>query len=66
MATQLMYVPGQERSQVYAQLLKVQQYAEANKMKRNLDKKKLMLFNLCISKDFMPEVSVACDLVEKT
>ena len=44
-------------------------YAENNGMKLNLDKTKLMLFNTCTSRDFMPEIVVnntRLDLVEQS
>ena len=56
-------------SQVFDQLRKVQDYAVTNKMKLNLAKTKLMLFNPCRSKDFMPEIAIdktRLDLVEQT
>ena len=56
-------------SQVFDQLRKVQDYAVTNKMKLNLAKTKLMLFNPCRSKDFMPEIAIdktRLDLVGQT
>ena len=56
-------------SQVFDQLRKVQEYAVTNKMKLNLAKTKLMLFNPCRTKDFMPEIEIdktRLDLVEQT
>ena len=58
-----------EESQVYDQLKKIKKYAVENKMKLNVAKTKLMLFNPCKSKDFMPELDIdntRLDLVEKT
>ena len=58
-----------EGSKVYEQLKEIQQYAVDNKMKLNLPKTKLMLFNPCKSKDFMPEFEIEntrIDLVEQT
>ena len=57
-----------KNSQVYQQLQKTQEYAIKNHMKLNLAKTKLMLFNPCKSKDFMPEMVVEgtrLDLVEQ-
>ena len=56
-------------SQVFDQLRKVQEYAVTNKMKLNLAKTKLMLFNPCRTKDFMPEIEFdksRLDLVGQT
>ena len=56
-------------SQVFDQLRKVQEYAVTNKMKLNSAKTKLMLFNPCRTKDFMPEIEIdktRLDLVEQT
>ena len=39
-------------------------YAKQNGMKINLEKTKLMLFNPCHSKDFMPEITVADTRIE--
>ena len=58
-----------EESQVYDQIKKIKKYAVENKMKLNVAKTKLMLFNPCKSKDFMPEINIdntRLDLVEKT
>ena len=58
-----------EGSKVYEQLKEIQQYAVDNKMKLNLPKTKLMLFNPCKSKDFMPDFEIEntrIDLVEQT
>ena len=47
----------------------IQAYAEKNRMRLNLDKTKLMLFNPCTSRDFMPEVRVnrtTIELVEES
>ena len=57
-----------EKSNVYDQLKKTQVYADQNKMKLNIKKTKLMLFNPCSSKDFMPEIVInntRIDLVEE-
>ena len=47
-----------ESSKVYEQLKNTVSYAENNKMKINLSKTKLILFNPCVSKDFMPEMVI--------
>ena len=57
-----------ESSKVYTQLQNIQAYADTNKMKLNIDKTKLMLFNTCKNKDFIPNFelgSIKLDLVEK-
>jgi hypothetical protein len=57
-----------EESKVLKQLQKTKLYADENKMKLNLGKTKLMLFNPCTSKDFMPEMMIEntrIDLVEQ-
>ena len=57
-----------QQSMVYDQLKNIQNYAEVNKMKLNVPKTKLILFNPCISKDFMPEFMIEdtrIDLVEQ-
>ena len=56
-----------EESKLFSQLKKTQDYAAENKMKLNMNKTKLMLFNPCKEKDFMPEMSLEgsrIDLVE--
>ena len=56
-----------EESKLFSQLKKTQDYAAENKMKLNVNKTKLMLFNPCKEKDFMPEMSLEgsrIDLVE--
>ena len=58
-----------EESHVFKQLIEIQNYAESNKMKLNIQKTKLMLFNPCKTKDFMPEFSVnqnRVELIEQT
>ena len=58
-----------EESQVFKQLNKIQEYAESNKMKLNIKKTKLMLFNPCKTKDFMPDFKInqtRIDLIEQT
>ena len=47
-----------EKSKVYEQILKTNEYAAENKMKLNLKKTKLMLFNPCKIRDFLPEFHV--------
>ena len=41
-----------EDSEIYKQLIEIQNYAIKNKMKLNIPKTKLMMFNPCKSKDF--------------
>ena len=56
-----------EKSSVYNELEKIQEYAKSNDMKINLHKTKFMLFNQCKSFDFMPSLELeGCqiDLVE--
>ena len=58
-----------EDSKVFVQLQKILDYASENKMKLNIPKTKLMLFNPCKTKDFMPEMVVEekrIDMVEHT
>ena len=58
-----------EKSKISDQLNQIQAYAEQNRMRLNLDKTKLMLFNSCRSRDFMPEIYIAntrIELVEET
>ena len=58
-----------QTSKIYEQLSKTQIYAKNNGMKLNLSKTKLMLFNTCTSRDFMPDISlenIRIDLVEET
>ena len=58
-----------ESSRISDQLNKTLTYAEKNGMKLNLDKTKLILFNTCLSRDFMPDIAVnnvRLDLVEQT
>ena len=58
-----------ERSQVYQQLLKTEEYARVNEMKINYSKTKLMIFNPCWSLDFMPEIELGggqLEVVEET
>ena len=47
-----------EDSEVYKQLMEIQNYAKMNKMKLNIAKTKLMMFNPYKSKDFMPEFNI--------
>ena len=39
-------------------------YARQNKMKLNLAKTKLMIFNPCISNDFMSEIGIKNDRID--
>ena len=58
-----------EDSEIYKQLIEIQNYAIKNKMKLNIPKTKLMMFNPCKSKDFMPEFKISqtrIELVEQT
>ena len=58
-----------ENSRISDQLNKTIIYSEKNGMKQNLEKTKLMLFNPCVSKDFMPEISInntRLDVVEQS
>ena len=52
------HVLPKENSRVYSQLIKTASYAEANSMKINFKKTKVMLFNPCTSIDFMPELDI--------
>ena len=47
-----------ETSKVFSQLKQIQKYSQENKMKLNVPKTKLMLFNPCRTKDFMPEMKI--------
>ena len=56
-------------SEIFKQLKEIQKYAETNKMTLNTQKTKLMIFNPCKSKDFMPELKInqtRVDLIEET
>ena len=58
-----------QESKIYKQLKETQEYAESNKMKINASKTKLILFNPCKTKDFMPDIELKgtrIDVVEKT
>ena len=58
-----------KKSKVFQQLKETQEYAKQNHMKLNLSKTKLMLFNPCTSRDFMPEMRIEgtrLDLVEQS
>ena len=46
------------KSQVFKQLVKIEEYAENNDMKVNLQKTKLVVFNPCKTVDFMPEFTL--------
>ena len=57
-----------DQSKVSDQLIEIQKYAKDNKMKLNVAKTKLILFNPLRSKDFMPEIEVEntrVDLVDQ-
>ena len=56
-------------SKVYNQILKTKEYADQNKMVINFKKTKLMVFNPCRNKDFLPELKVdgqQIEVVEQT
>ena len=53
-----------ERSVIYRQLQKTEQYAQVNRMKINYNKTKLMLFNPCWSIDFLPELELGGQQLE--
>ena len=53
-----------ESSKISDQLNEIYLYAQENKMKLNLEKTKLMLFNPCISKDFMPDITISTTILE--
>ena len=58
-----------QESKVLKQLMETKLYADQNKMKINFSKTKLMLFNRCYSKDFLPSIefdSTPIELVEQT
>ena len=58
-----------EKSEVFKQLLKTEQYAEENRMKINYKKTKMILFNPGSVRDFHPRFSLSendIDLVEET
>ena len=58
-----------EKSEVLKQLLETKKYADNNNMKINFTKTKLMLFNSCHSKDFLPKIECEgkqIELVEQT
>ena len=52
------------KSQVYNQVLEIQQYARNNEMKLNLDKCKFMLFNPTKKYDFIPELEIEGKSIE--
>ena len=45
-----------DKSNVYKQLIKIKEYADANEMQINFKKTKVMLFNPCTSIGFMPDL----------
>ena len=49
-----------ETSEVLTKLNDFKSYADTNNMKINFSKTKLMLFNPCHTKDFLPEFQVSC------
>ena len=53
-----------QKSQVYKQLLKTDDYSNKNSMKMNEKKTKLMLFNPCRAWDFMPEFALKGNEIE--
>ena len=58
-----------EQSKVIKQLEETKKYADVNKMKINFSKTKIMLFNPCVSKDFLPQIECegsTVELVEQT
>ena len=58
------HVLQQENSAVYKQLTKTSEYAANNEMKVNFKKTKFMLFNPCISLDFMPDFELGGHEIE--
>ena len=58
-----------ETSNVLTKLQETKEYADTNKMKINFQKTKTMLFNPCVSKDFLPDFDlegIPVELVEQT
>ena len=53
-----------EESKVYEQQKEIQEYAKIHKMQLNIPKTKLMLFNPCKSKDFVPEFEISKKTIE--
>ena len=53
-----------EKSKVYNQLLRTDEYARENGMKINQKKTKIIVFNPCKSKDFMPEFPLNGQILE--
>ena len=53
-----------ESSKISEKLKEIHLYAKQNGMRINLEKTKLMLFNPCYSKDFMPDITVASTRLE--
>ena len=56
-------------SRVYKQLIETEAYAQVNDLKLNHKKTKLMVFNPCTSKDFMPRIALGnqeLEVVEET
>ena len=52
------------KSQVFKQLVKIEEYAENNYMKLNLQKTKLVVFNPCKALDFIPEFTLQGQMLE--
>ena len=53
-----------DTSKVLSQLKETKSYADTNKMKINFSKTKVMLFNPCVKKDFLPSFEVEGTPVE--
>ena len=53
-----------DKSRVYEQLLKTEEYAQNNQMKINYKKTKLILFNPCKKFDFIPNISLSGQQIE--
>ena len=52
------------KSQVFKQLIKIEEYAENNDMKMNLQKTKLVVFNPCKTVEFIHEFTLQGQLLE--
>ena len=58
-----------EKSKVFSELENLSEYARVNGMHLNYKKTKVMVFNPCTSKDFLPKFSLDCQeivMVEQT
>ena len=53
-----------DRSRVFKQLQRTEEFAKVNDMQLNYKKTKLILFNPCSSMDFMPQVSLSGNELE--